>query len=345
MYVLSSETTENTTQDDRQNRYFSACHQSHRAHSCQPVQHGWLCFCAKNEQAIVTDLSHDSSSGSPIVYRYGVTEIPEHLLKRSQERRAAAAGETASGQPASGATPATTSNAPAVAPKAAAPVVAQAPKPVSPSVAAANARKKIPYWAMATLSLLPLWAFMYFIALKPSNVVAAGPLSIGAEVFGGCAGCHGAQGAGGAGRVLYQGEVLKTFPKIEDMLNFVYTGSQKYVSDGLAIYGNPDREGGAHAPLSYNGNPMPMQGEKAGGGLTDEEILSVVCYGRYVISGADPKSEKWEKEYETWCSPESEIFIGLETGSTSFDSIDKDFASLPDKPGFVGTEARASITG
>ena len=51
------------------------------------------------------------------------------------------------------------------------------------------------------------------------------------------------------------------------------------------------------------------------------------------------------KEYETWCSPESEIFIGLEPGTTSFDSIDKDFASLPDKPGFVGTEARASITG
>ena len=131
MYVLSSETTENTTQDDRQNRYFSACRQSHRARSSRPVRHGWLCFCAKREQPTVAHLSHDSSRGSPIVYRYGVTEIPEHLLKRSQERRAAAAGETASGQPASGATPATTSNAPAVAPKATAPVVAQAPKPVS----------------------------------------------------------------------------------------------------------------------------------------------------------------------------------------------------------------------
>lgn len=274
-----------------------------------------------------------------------MTEIPEHLLKRSQERRAAAAGETASGQPASGATPATTSNAPAVTPKVAAPVVAQAPKPVSRSVAAANARKKIPYWAMATLSLLPLWAFMYFIAVKPASVVESGPLSIGAQVYSGCAGCHGAQGAGGAGRVLYQGEVLKTFPKIEDMLNFVYTGSQKYVSSGLGVYGDPKREGGAHALLAYNGNPMPMQGEKAGGGLTDEEILAVVCHERYTISGADPKSEKWEKEYETWCSPESEIFIGLEAGATSFDTIDKDFTSLPDKPGFVGTEARATIAG
>ncbi len=271
-----------------------------------------------------------------------MTEIPEHLLKRSKDRRAAA-GESSSEQSTS--SPATTSSAPAVAPKPVVPEVAPPPKPVAPYVAAANNRKKIPYWAMTTLSLLPLWAFLYFIAVKPAEVVESGPLSLGAEVYGGCAGCHGAQGAGGAGRALYQGEVLKTFPKMEDMLNFVYTGSQKYVASGLAVYGDPNREGGAHAPLSYNGNPMPMQGEKAGGGLTDEEILAVVCHERYTIGGADPKSEKWKEEYETWCSPESEIFRGLEAGATSFDTIDKDFASLPKKPGFVGSEARASIAG
>jgi hypothetical protein len=48
-------------------------------------------------------------------------------------------------------------------------------------------------------------------------------------------------------------------------------------------------------------------------------------------------------EYETWCSPESEIFLGLEAGSTSFDTIEKDFAMLATKPGAVGTEPRASI--
>jgi hypothetical protein len=183
---------------------------------------------------------------------------------------------------------------------------------------------------------------LYLIALKPAEKVVAGPLSIGAATYGSCAGCHGADGAGGAGRVLYQGEVMKTFPHIEDMLNFVYTGSQQYVAAGIKEYGNLKREGGAHAPLSYNGNPMPMQGEKAGGALTEAEILSVVCHVRYTTSGADPASQEWMSEYETWCSPESEIFLALENGATSFATLDKDFASLPKPPAFVGTEARPS---
>ncbi len=275
-----------------------------------------------------------------------MTEIPEHLLKRSAERRAAAEGGSSASTPAtSGSTPATTSSAPAVAPKAAAPAGPPPKKPDAPYVAAAKNRKKIPFWAMATLSLLPLWAFMYLIALKPTAEVVEGPLAVGAGVYSGCAGCHGANGAGGAGRALYQGEVLKTFPKIEDMLNFVYVGSQKYVSEGFKVYGDPNREGGAHAPLSYNGNPMPMQGEKAGGALTDAEILAVVCHERYTIGGADPTSEEWKDEYETWCSPESEIFAALEAGSTNFDTLDKDMASMASKPGFVGTSPRASIAG
>jgi hypothetical protein len=49
-------------------------------------------------------------------------------------------------------------------------------------------------------------------------------------------------------------------------------------------------------------------------------------------------------EYETWCSPESEIFKALEDGSTSFDSIEKDFAMLAEKPTAVGTEPRASAS-
>lgn len=273
--------------------------------------------------------------------RNTVTEIPEHLLKRSKERREAASGGTSSDSGAS--TPATTSSAPAVA-KPTAPVVASAPapKPDPSYVVAAKTRKKIPFWAMATLSLLPLWAFMYLIALKPQEKEVEGPMAIGASVYGSCAGCHGAAGQGGAGRVFAGGEVLKTFPKIEDMLNFVYTGSQPYVAAGIAYYGDPNREGGGHAPLSYNGNPMPQQGEKAGGGLTEYEILGVVCHERYAIGGADPASEEWKEEYETWCSPESEIFLALENGSTSFDTIDKDFAMLPKPPHAVGTTARES---
>ena len=264
-----------------------------------------------------------------------VTEIPEHLLKRSKDRQQ------------SGATPSTdvAATTPASAPAAVEqPVVPVAPKVIpDPSyVAAAKSRKKIPFWAMATLSLLPLWAFMYVAALKPQEKVVEGPLAIGAAVYGSCAGCHGAEGQGGAGRALYKGEVMKTFPKIEDMLNFVYTGSQAYVSAGLKVYGDPDREGGAHAPLSYNGNPMPMQGEKAGGALTEAQILGVVCHERYAIGGTDPKDEKWAAEYEMWCSPESEIFLALENGTSSFETIDKDFSMLTTPPAHVGIEARES---
>jgi len=127
-----------------------------------------------------------------------VTEIPEHLLKRSKERREAASGGASSDSGASA--PATTSSTPAVA-KPTAPVVASAPapKPDPSYVVAAKTRKKIPFWAMATLSLLPLWAFLYLIALKPQEKVVEGPMAIGEAVYGTCAGCHGAAGQGGAG--------------------------------------------------------------------------------------------------------------------------------------------------
>ena len=267
--------------------------------------------------------------------------IPEHLLKRAQEARDKAAGKAPAAD-ASGDAP----NLPAKTSEAKptpAPQVASAPPPPPPDpsyVIAAKTRIKIPFWAMATLSLLPLWALLYVLAIRPQERTVEGPLAVGAGVYGSCAGCHGANGAGGAGRALYQGEVLKTFPKIEDMLNFVYTGSQEYISAGLKIYGNPDREGGAHELLSYNGNPMPQQGEKYSGGLTDAEILGVVCHERYELSGADPESETWKAEYERWCSPESEIFAGLEAGSVNFDNLAETYASMPDAPAHVGTDPR-----
>ena len=271
-----------------------------------------------------------------------MTEIPEHLLKRSRDRRAGGSGDAA---------PAASGETSPAVPASAAPAKASAPKPApapkaakvdSPVVAAAKARRKIPFWAMATLSLLPVWAFLYFLAIKPTEKTVEGPIAKGIEVWGGCAGCHGAAGQGGAGRVLNQGESLKTFPHIEDMLNFVYTGSQPYVSAGLNVYGNPEREGGVHAPLSYNGNAMPSQGAKWGGGLTEYEILGVTCHVRYAIAGADPASEEWLEEYERWCSPESEIFAGLQDGTTTFDTVADTFNMLENPPRIVGTEARAS---
>ena len=271
-----------------------------------------------------------------------MTEVPDYLLKRSKDRRAVLSGGTPSAEPSASkevAKTATSSAAPAIAAEAPPP---PPPKPDPAYVVAAKTRKKIPFWAMATLSLLPVWAFLYLLAVRPQEREASGPMAIGAVAYSACASCHGAAGQGGAGRVLHEGEVLKTFPHIEDMLNYVYTGSQPFVSAGLAVYGDPDREGGAHAPLSYNGNAMPAQGEKWGGGLTDYEILGVVCHERFAIGGADPKSEQWAAEYSTWCAEDSEIFAALEAGTVDFDTIAETFSMLETPPRVVGTDPRPS---
>ena len=270
-----------------------------------------------------------------------VTEIPEHLLNRSKARREAASGEASSNASPAVAKPAT----PATTDAAAAPKAAPAPKAAAPDpayVVAAKTRRKIPFWAMATLSLLPIWAMLYLVALTPEEKKVEGPIAKGIEVYGGCAGCHGANGSGGAGQVLYQGNAVKTFPHIEDMLNFVYNGSQKYLSAGLASYGDPNREGGVRTLLGYNGAAMPQQGESAGGALTEYEILGVVCHIRYDLAGIDPTDEQWAAEYEHWCSPESPIFKALQDGSSSFDTVADDFKDLMPTPIAVGTDPRAN---
>jgi mono/diheme cytochrome c family protein len=253
-----------------------------------------------------------------------VTEIPEHLLKRSKDRRAALGlggdegGEASTAvAPTASAAPAATAAAAPPAPtgpagrKGAAPATpAPPPKPDSPVVAASKKRAKIPYWAMGALSLLPIWGFMYIRALTDAPEEASGPLAIGEEVYGSCASCHGADGGGGVGYQFSEGEVLKTFPHIEDQLRFVSYGTAEYQAAGVEIYGNPEREGGVHPTGGFG--VMPAQS----GELTEYEILGVVCHERYTLSGADPASEEYLEEYENWCSEESPVFIALEAGGT-----------------------------
>ncbi len=249
-----------------------------------------------------------------------MTEIPEHLLKRSRERRAASG---AGGDDAAAATPAASApakvagSAPAAASgpveRAAAPAVPGPPpvKPDSAVVAAYKRRRRIPFWAMVALSMLPVWAFMYARAVTQSPVEAAGPLGLGGEVYGGCASCHGGGGEGAVGYAFVGGEVLKTFPNIEDQLRFVYFGTSNYNIAGVESYGDPAREGGAR--VTGEKGPMPAQGQDAGGSLTDYEILSVVCHERYALGGADPAGA-FSAEFEEWCSEGSEIFTDLEAG-------------------------------
>ncbi len=253
-----------------------------------------------------------------------MTEIPEHLLKRSKAAKAKADGAEAPADApaAASSTPATVAAAtPAKAAAPATPAAPPPPKPDIPAVAAAKSRNRIPFWAMATLSLLPLWAFMYVRGLTFKEANVAGPLGEGAEIYpGNCSGCHGAGGEGvtGSGYPFAGGEVLKTFPHIEDQLRFVYGGTQAYGAAGITIYGNPDREGGAH--LTQARGIMPAQGASQGGGLTEVQILGVVCHERFTLAGADPTAE-YAEEYEKWCSPEAPAWVGLEDGSLTFENI------------------------
>jgi hypothetical protein len=178
-------------------------------------------------------------------------------------------------------------------------------------VAAYKSRRRIPGWAMLALSLLPIWAFMYARAMTAQPQEATGPLGVGAEVYGNCSSCHGATGGGGSGYPFTAGEVLQTFPHIEDQLRYVYFGTAEYNIEGVDVYGNPDREGGPH--ITGEQGVMPGWGEAAGGALHDDEILAVVCHERYTLGGADPAGDHAE-EFEEWCSEESEIFLDLEAG-------------------------------
>jgi mono/diheme cytochrome c family protein len=245
-----------------------------------------------------------------------VTEIPEHLLKRSRERRAAlglstggeegAAGSPPAEPPGEGeaaATPApATPAAPARRPAAPEPAAPPPPKPDPPYVRAAKRRRKIPVWALPVLALLPLWALLYALAMRPPEVTLSGPLAEGAELFAGkCASCHGTTGQGGVGYELNNGEVLKTFPGIEAHLEFVTKGSQVFAGQ---VYGDPNRPGGPHVGLARNGTAMPPFGTE----LTPAEIMAVVCHERYTLSGGDQTGE----EFLQYCAPDAPKFVEAE---------------------------------
>jgi mono/diheme cytochrome c family protein len=220
-----------------------------------------------------------------------VTEVPEHLLKRSRDRRAAL-GLGGGGDAGGGESPAAAASSSesgeveaagataAARPAAVAPLEPEAPPRIPPTyVRAALARKKIPVWAMPVLAFLPVLMVIYVNTLsKPySNVPTQ--IAEGAIVFGNnCAGCHGSDGSGGVGRQLNSGQVLLTFPHLADQLEFVWIGDEgNGVGNG---YGNPQRPGGQHKG-PYHGATMPAWN----GALTQSDLLAVVRHERETLSG------------------------------------------------------------
>jgi mono/diheme cytochrome c family protein len=237
-----------------------------------------------------------------------VTEIPEHLLKRSKERKAAADGAAAS----SDATPAVVAAAAAPAARASAPapvVKVAAVKPELPALRAAKARKRIPIWAMPVVAGLPIWGLMYFLAIKAPQVRVTGPLAEGSQVYASCATCHGTDGGGGYGYPFVNNALWLTFPTIEQQITYVYYGTKGV--KGLP-YGSSDRPGGPHVG-GARGN-MPNWGVKSGGELTDDQLVAVICHERHVLASPTLPALKpaAEKELELWCSPEGKKWLEVE---------------------------------
>jgi mono/diheme cytochrome c family protein len=216
-----------------------------------------------------------------------MTEVPEHLLRRAKERRAAlAGGEGAPPAPAASEAPAESSSAPAPAPAAveATPAAAAAAVPAVPEAPAgpsatyvreqAIRRSRIPMWATPVLFVLPFWAILYAGAFGDREAThEVDPLQLGAEVYrsAGCSSCHGGGGEGGVGPALAGEEVELTFPDEEAHREWVRTGSIGSAGSPEP-YGDPNRPGGQH--LSRGGMPS------FAGRLSDEQIAAVVQYER-----------------------------------------------------------------
>ena len=217
-----------------------------------------------------------------------MTEVPDHLLQRSRERRAALGGTSAPAAASSGgggddAGGGGASTAAAVPAAAATPAVVEyvPPPPPPPYVQAALDRKKLPRWMAGVGALTVLWAFIYAgVLFAPATTITDPIVAEGQEIYEArCASCHGAGGGGGAGRPLADSVTL-TFPDIADHIAFVANGSPP---EGTP-YGNPDRPGGQHIARSQGFGQMPAWT----GVLSEEEILAVVRYEREVLDNEEP---------------------------------------------------------
>lgn len=209
-----------------------------------------------------------------------MTEVPEHLLARSRERRAALGLTGGAPEPSADTPTAAPSSAPpaTVAPSAApAPVAAAAPavveeaKPVPTYLTPAAARARIPMWIIPVLAFLPFWGILYVGSFgSREKAEALTGAALGAQVYRaqGCAACHGAAGEGGVGPALAGGEAIKTFPDEADHASWVRTGSGPFRGQP---YGAEDREGGQRTATG---------GMPGFSSLSDEEVKAVVLYER-----------------------------------------------------------------
>jgi Cytochrome c len=214
-----------------------------------------------------------------------LTEVPEYLLERSKARRRAlglldddGGGEAAAGGGGGGGAAAGGGGGgpqpTAIEPIAAREVAAPAPEPAY--VTAARTRRKAPVWiSVPVVAGIGVWAMIYVGLLGESNAGAEGALELGTELYAAnCSTCHGAGGGGGVGRNFTEGELILTFPNIEDQFAFVRQGT---IED--EPYGDPNRPGGQR----IGGSLGKMPGTWAN--LTDAQLYAIIRHEREDLSG------------------------------------------------------------
>lgn len=227
-----------------------------------------------------------------------MSEVPEHLLKRSAEARARMTGEApadAGGDGGEEAAPApAASTAPVPAASAPVPEVPAEPEPVAPYVEAAMARRRMPVWIIPVLLFLPLWAIYYVGYLERPGGEPEGLLFEGGEIYAAqCASCHGAGGGGGSGRQLNGGEVLLTFPAeggydgLAGHMAWVINGTDGTRANEGSAYGSPDHPDGQRQTGGF-GNMSGFAN------LNIEELSAVVYYERVTHGQLDAETAETE---------------------------------------------------
>ncbi len=252
-----------------------------------------------------------------------MTEIPEHLLKRSKERKAAMSGEAPAEAAETSSAVAPVADTAPVAAAAATPAVPEPePEPVkvAPYVEAYEARKKMPYWIIPVLLILPVWAGMYLGTLERVPQGLTGLLGEGEELYieAGCSGCHGAEGGGGIGPAFANGEVHVSFTSIEDQMVWVAKGS------ALVGTGNVYTSADSARPRAVAAQ-MPGYGLGSSSELDVEQLLAVVLYERTQFEPDEESSERdlqlATQMYEMIGSGEIEAILG-ESGLSIHDVVD-----------------------
>ncbi len=246
-----------------------------------------------------------------------MTEIPEHLLKRSRAAKGKGDGDAAPSEstavtPTADAAAAPAETGPPAIAAAAAAIPADKPAPEAPPephyITAAKKRKKIPGWALPLVAAVPLWAISFAGTMQQPEV--EDPLFIAAEetylVDGGCAGCHGGAGGGGVGYKLSDGSVLETFPDPVDQMVHIARGSGAIQGEDYgAERADGTREAGALGSMpAFENN------------LDQVHLELVVFHERAILSGEDTSSP----EYQEWMNHMREEY---EAGNT--DPIDLEF--------------------